>query len=185
MKIIRKISSAMNMLLGYVTFAAFFVIMAFIVINVFMRFVLDSPVLGAYEIVEQMMFVGVFCSFAYAQQQGSHIRVSMLLMHLPRPVSMALCGLTSLLGAGILGVAHRNSEKLYLGNAEILTHTVLRFRGRVLGNLCLCRSGGCNRLFHRHSRQRTRPGACVKVLRRTSPPKIRTGYDCNNSHSLF
>lgn len=128
MKIIRKISSAMNMVLGYVTFAAFFVIMAFIVINVFMRFVLDSPVLGAYEIVEQMMFVGVFCSFAYAQQQGSHIRVSMLLMHLPRPVSMALCGLTSLLGAGILGVlSYAAYKQLLIVIAKNYTSAMLKF----------------------------------------------------------
>lgn len=104
MNVIKKISSVMNRILGYITFAAFFVIMAFVVLNVFMRFVLKSPVLGAYEIVEQMMFVGVFCSFAYAQQQGSHIRVSMLLMHLPRPAAMALSGITSLCGTGILCV---------------------------------------------------------------------------------
>ena len=104
MKALRKISSVLNSLLGYITFAAFFVIMAFIVINVIMRFVFDSPVLGAYEIVEQMMFVGVFASFAYAQQQGSHIRVSMILMKMPRKGAMFLCGVTSLLGTFALCV---------------------------------------------------------------------------------
>jgi len=128
MKIIRKISFVMNTILGYVTFAAFFVIMAFIVVNVFMRFVLNSPVLGAYEIVEQMMFVGVFCSFAYAQQQGSHIRVSMLLMHLPRPAAMALCGITSLCGTGILCVlSYAAYKQLLIVMAKNYTSAMLKF----------------------------------------------------------
>ena len=104
MKALKKISSFLNSILGYITFVAFFVIMAFIVINVVMRFIFSSPVLGAYEIVEQMMFVGVFASFAYAQQQGSHIRVSMVLMKMPRKGAMFLCGVTSLLGTFALCV---------------------------------------------------------------------------------
>lgn len=104
MKYIKKISGFFNTILGYLTFVAFFVIMAFIVLNVIMRFIFKEPILGAYEIVEQMMFVGVFCSFAYAQQKGSHIRVTMLLLHLPKRVSMFLCGLTGIFGVGILAV---------------------------------------------------------------------------------
>lgn len=128
MKIIRKISSVMNTVLGYVTFVAFFAIMVFIILNVFMRYVLDSPILGAYEIVEQMMFVGVFSSFAYAQQQGSHIRVSMLLLHLPRPIAMALCGVTSLLGASILGVlSYAAYKQLLIVIANNYTSAMLKF----------------------------------------------------------
>lgn len=128
MSVIKKASSVLNMILGYITFAAFFVIMAFIVLNVFMRFVLDSPVLGAYEIVEQMMFVGVFCSFAYAQQQGSHIRVSMLLMHLPNPVAMLLCAFTSLCSAGILCVlAYAAYRQLLIVMANHYTTAMLKF----------------------------------------------------------
>ena len=113
MKIIKKISSVLNHTLGYITYAAFFILMAFIVINVIMRFVFDSPVLGAYEIVEQMMFVGVFCSFAYAQQQGSHIRVTMLLTHIPKRIAMAVCGLTSLCGTAILCLLTYASTKQF------------------------------------------------------------------------
>ena len=102
MKIIRKISSVLNHLMGYITFIAFFVIMIFIVLNVIMRYIFEAPILGAYEIVEQMMFVGVFCSFAYAQQEGSHIRVAMILAKLPHRAAMVICSITGLLGAGIL-----------------------------------------------------------------------------------
>ena len=128
MKIIRKISDILNKLMGYITYLAFFVIMAFIVINVFMRFVLNSPVLGAYEIVEQMMFVGVFCSFAYAQQQGSHIRVTMLLLKLPKFVSMIICCLTSLCGVGILGfLTHAATKQFALANKHAYTSAMLKF----------------------------------------------------------
>lgn len=101
MKVIRKISYFLNMILGYISFVAFFVIMAFIVLNVIMRYLFNSPILGAYEIVEQMMLVGVFCSFAYAQEQGAHIRVTMLIMHLPKRVAMVVCALMDL-GATVI-----------------------------------------------------------------------------------
>lgn len=128
MKIVRKISDLLNKIMGYITYAAFFVIMAFIVINVFMRFVLDAPVLGAYEIVEQMMFVGVFCSFAYAQQQGSHIRVTMLLLHLPKRAAMAVCCFTSLCGVGILGLlTHAAAKQFTLAAEHAYTSAMLKF----------------------------------------------------------
>ena len=128
MKILRKISDILNRIMGYITYAAFFVIMAFIVINVFMRFVLDAPVLGAYEIVEQMMFVGVFCSFAYAQQQGSHIRVTMLLLHLPKRVAMAVCCLTSICGVGILTLLTSAAYKQFaLALQHSYTSAMLKF----------------------------------------------------------
>lgn len=128
MKIISKISDILNRIMGYITYAAFFVIMAFIVINVFMRFVLDAPVLGAYEIVEQMMFVGVFCSFAYAQQQGSHIRVTMLLLHVPKRVAMAICCFTSLCGVAILGVlTHAAVKQFTLAAEHAYTSAMLKF----------------------------------------------------------
>lgn len=128
MKLLRKISGFLNHSLGYVTFAAFFVIMGFIVVNVFMRFVFKAPILGAFEIVEQMMFVGVFASFAYAQQQGSHIRVTMLLLKLPKPVTMFLCGLTSLLGAVCLGILTNAAYKQFaLAAAKSYTSAMLKF----------------------------------------------------------
>lgn len=128
MKALKKISSVLNSILGYITFVAFFVIMAFIVINVFMRFVLDSPVLGAYEIVEQMMFVGVFTSFAYAQQQGSHIRVTMFLMKMPRKAAMFICGLTGLCGTAILCVlTYAAVLQFKLASANHYTTAMLKF----------------------------------------------------------
>lgn len=120
MKFLRKISYFLNMILGYISFVAFFVIMAFIVLNVIMRYLFNSPILGAYEIVEQMMLVGVFCSFAYAQEQGVHIRVTMLIMHLPKRVAMVVCALMDL-GATVILIlltySAYNQDMLALQNA--------------------------------------------------------------------
>lgn len=128
MKIISKISDILNRIMGYITYVAFFVIMMFIVVNVFMRFVLDAPILGAYEIVEQMMFVGVFCSFAYAQQQGSHIRVSMLIMHVPKRIAMAICCFTSLCGVAILGMmTYAAGKQFTLAADHAYTTAMLKF----------------------------------------------------------
>ena len=102
MKAFEKVCDVLSRILSYISFAGFVVIMMFIVLNVVLRAFFDSPILGAYEIVEQMMMVGVFTSFAYAQRQGSHIRITMLLMHLPRQLSMLICTLTGLASTGIV-----------------------------------------------------------------------------------
>ena len=102
MKAFEKICDLLSKILSYISFAGFVIIMVFIVLNVVLRVFFSAPILGAYEIVEQMMMVGVFTSFAYAQRQGSHIRITMLLMHLPRKLSMLLCTLTGLGSTAIM-----------------------------------------------------------------------------------
>lgn len=128
MKAFEKICDILSRILSYISFAGFFVIMIFIVLNVVLRALFDAPILGAYEIVEQMMMVGVFTSFAYAQRQGSHIRITMLLMHLPRKVSMVLCALTGLMGTAIVCLLTYAAYRQYLVAAtNVYTSAMLKF----------------------------------------------------------
>lgn len=128
MKAFEKVCDILSRILSYISFVGFFVIMAFIVLNVVLRALFDSPILGAYEIVEQMMMVGVFTSFAYAQRQGSHIRITMLLMHLPRKVSMALCALTGLVGTVIICLLTYAAFLQYqIAAANAYTSAMLKF----------------------------------------------------------
>jgi TRAP-type C4-dicarboxylate transport system permease small subunit len=89
-------------LVSVVSYVGFGLIMLITVVDVFMRFVFNSPILGSYEIIERIVFCGVFASFAYAQLQKSHIQISMALLLLPRRLRYVCVTLTGLLSAGIV-----------------------------------------------------------------------------------
>ena len=65
--------------------------------------VFGMPVYGTYELVERMMLIAVFSSFAYAQTQRSHINVTIIAERLPRPIKHSILGLMSLLSVAISG----------------------------------------------------------------------------------
>jgi TRAP-type C4-dicarboxylate transport system permease small subunit len=71
------------------------------VFDVFVRFVYNDPILGSYEIIERMVFCGVFASFAYAQLQKSHIQITMVVMYFPNKLRFLCVALTGLLSAAI------------------------------------------------------------------------------------
>ena len=66
--------------------------------------VFNTPISGTYELVERMMLIAVFSSFAYAQTQRSHINVTIIVERLPRPFKHSLLGLMSLLSVVISGI---------------------------------------------------------------------------------
>ncbi|GHV33299.1 hypothetical protein FACS1894187_01180 [Synergistales bacterium] len=89
-------------LVSVVSYAGFFAIMILTVIDVFVRFVYNDPILGSYEIIERIVFCGVFASFAYAQLQKSHIQITMVIMHFPSKLRFLCVALTGLLSAAIV-----------------------------------------------------------------------------------
>lgn len=104
MKIIEKILYALSVALNAISFVCFAGIMLFIVADVMLRFLFNSPILGSFEIVEQLMLVGVFGAFAYAQMNGTHIHVSMLLNILPKKLGIFIYGLGELAVAVVCGI---------------------------------------------------------------------------------
>lgn len=64
---------------GYTTFA----MMLLVVANAASRFLFNAPVQGALEITETMLTVLVFLSLALTQYEGGHIKVTVVLQHLP------------------------------------------------------------------------------------------------------
>ena len=54
------------------------------VIDVFSRLTLARPLLGTTEIVETLMLTLIFASLGYVQERGGHLRVHLLVNHLPR-----------------------------------------------------------------------------------------------------
>ena len=103
MKILTKIIYILSQIFNVLAYICFLGIMLFIVTDVTIRFVFNSPILGAYEIVEQLMLCGVFASFAYAQTKNSHIHVTMVIAKLPAKAAITIFAVGELLSSAFAG----------------------------------------------------------------------------------
>jgi len=91
--------------LVWVSVLATLVLMLLTTADAACRYLLNSPITGAYEITEKyLMVAGVFLGFAYAYRRGVFIRVTFLVDRLPAAsrlvfayavqiISLAYCGL--------------------------------------------------------------------------------------------
>ena len=100
MKIITKTINGLSVFFNELSNICFVGIMLLIVVDVLLRYILNSPILGAYEIVVELMLCGVFCAFAYAQMKNTHIHVTMLLAIMPRRLAVVIYALGELFSAG-------------------------------------------------------------------------------------
>ncbi|MCL1828047.1 MAG: TRAP transporter small permease [Oscillospiraceae bacterium] len=97
-------------LISVITYAGFFAIMLLIVADVTLRKLLNSPIPGAYEIVQYALMASVFASFAYCQSERGHVHITMIIRLMPQKLRFAAYSFTGLLSAVIAG---------YLGYAAI------------------------------------------------------------------
>ena len=103
MKALTKVIYILSQILNVLAYICFFGIMIFIVTDVTLRYIFKSPILGAYEIVEQLMLCGVFATFAYAQMKGAHIHVTMVISRLPAKAAITIFALGELLSCAFAG----------------------------------------------------------------------------------
>jgi len=69
---------------GHILGSAAIIIMMFLVCaDVFARYVLRTPIVGAFEITEFLMAGIIFIGFAYSQAQKAHMNIDLLTAHLP------------------------------------------------------------------------------------------------------
>lgn len=101
MKKIEAYLSKLTSIVSIISYVGIFMIMILTVIDVFVRFVIGTTVVGAYEIVERLLFCSVFASFAYAQTHKAHVHVTMLVSLFPVKIRMFFLGLTSVFSASI------------------------------------------------------------------------------------
>ena len=78
--------------------------MVFIVADVIGRQFFASPIHGTYEITRQMLVYIILLSFAYAQSQGSHIRVGTIIRYFPAKPRAMINLFTQLLALFICGL---------------------------------------------------------------------------------
>lgn len=127
MKAISKILDRVAAAMGAVSLICFGGIMLFIVADVLLRYAFKQPILGSYEIVEQLMFCGVFASFSYAQQQNSHIHITMLITKMPKTLALLIFGLGGVLSATLAAfVCYAATQQAILAKASAYTTAILK-----------------------------------------------------------
>ena len=94
-KVLRPISK----LLVWISCIVLIAVAIFMMIDIVMRYVFSSPILGDVEIIETVMVIIVFSSFAYTQTEKGHIHVTMVLERLPRKLAIFIYAMNSIIVA--------------------------------------------------------------------------------------
>ena len=98
------------------------------VVDVFLRYVLNKPILGSYELTEFMMVILVFASVGYTMTVKAHVVVDLVITRLPQRAQALFECITSLIAfilfaivtwrnvlqAGIVWRRHDVSGELYI-----------------------------------------------------------------------
>lgn len=82
--VIHKVSAGLNK----ISMLMVFLMMLLMVVDISLRQITGSPILGSYELVEGLMVVLVFFSFAQTQVKKGHIAVDMITHAMPQKVRM-------------------------------------------------------------------------------------------------
>lgn len=95
---IRKLTT----LFGVISYVGFFGVMLMTVADVFMRYLFNAPIYGAYEMVQYLLMLGTFASFAYCESLHGHINITMLIRLFPPKLSFLSYALTGFGSAWVL-----------------------------------------------------------------------------------
>ncbi len=90
--------------LNWVAGISIIVIMTIVCINVIGRGVLGVPIKGAVDIMSQMGVLVIACAIGYTQAVKGHIRITILLDRLPKPISLLLSTLMDIIGVILFGI---------------------------------------------------------------------------------
>ena len=94
--------------IALISFVCVLLMMLMNVADVIMGFLFQTHILGAYELTQRMLMCAVFTAFAYGQSKKSHINMTIIIVHFPRPlrfIIFTLMGILSVLAAGAMTYA--------------------------------------------------------------------------------
>ncbi len=83
--------------IALVSFVCVVVMMLMNVVDVVIGYLFQTHILGAYELTQRLLMCAVFTAFAYGQSKKSHINMTIVIVHFPRPLRFTLFTLMSLL----------------------------------------------------------------------------------------
>jgi len=106
--------------------AALAAMMLLTAIDVVMRYIVNRPISGAFELTEYMMAIFVPFCIAYCAEQKGHVSVELLLKRFPKSVQRSIGILTSVLTMLFAGIVSWHNI-LYIGEtySDRLTSSVL------------------------------------------------------------
>lgn len=121
-----KIIHGVTRVLLAIAAAVLTAMMVLTAVDVVMRYVVNRPISGAFELTEYMMAIFVPFSIAYCAEQNGHVSVELLLKKFPKSVQRSAGILTSLLTMLFAGIMSWQNI-LYIGEtyADKLTSSVL------------------------------------------------------------
>jgi TRAP-type C4-dicarboxylate transport system permease small subunit len=82
-----------------------FIMVGLTTVDVILRYVFNSPIIGAYEIMEFLLIGVAFLSFAYVQRIGGHVGLEFIVPKLPRKVALVIELIGCMLALGCLWTA--------------------------------------------------------------------------------
>ena len=94
--------------IALISFVCVMAMMLMNVVDVIIGYLFNTHVLGAYELTQRMLMCAVFTAFAYGQSKKSHINMTIVIVHFPRPlrfVIFTLMSILSVLAAGAMTYA--------------------------------------------------------------------------------
>ena len=83
--------------IALISFVCVVAMMLMNVVDVVIGYLFSTHVLGAYELTQRMLMCAVFTAFAYGQSKKSHINMTIVIVHFPRPLRFSLFTLMSVL----------------------------------------------------------------------------------------
>ena len=83
--------------IALISFVCVVAMMLMNVADVIIGYLFNTHVLGAYELTQRMLMCAVFTAFAYGQSKKSHINMTIVIVHFPRPLRFTLFTLMSIL----------------------------------------------------------------------------------------
>ena len=107
MEKVQRFHTAVGRFTQAVALISFICVVAMMLMNVadvLMGYLFSTHILGAYELTQRLLMCAVFTAFAYGQSKKSHINMTIVIVHFPRPLRFALFTLMSILSVLAAGV---------------------------------------------------------------------------------
>lgn len=107
-----NVVSQVSRILNYVGIGALIAMMLLTVADVFLRYFFARPIMGSVEITESLMVIVAFFTVAWCAVKGGHIKVDLVVSHLPSRTQSILDSITCLIS---LIIAMLIAWRSYLG----------------------------------------------------------------------
>jgi TRAP-type C4-dicarboxylate transport system permease small subunit len=131
MKFINKFGeyiSFVTHVISIISYAGYAIMVLITVLDVALRYIMNSPILGSYEIVQYILLISLFASFPYCETLHGHIKVTMFLRLLPLRTIFIINTLTGLLSTAVwVFLGYAASQQALYAAAKGYVSGVLKF----------------------------------------------------------